>query len=99
MSYSRWVDSRWYVYWSAPGSGKIKEDQVVIIIDVEGGSFSYSYGVLKGEIDYYIKEEIIPEMENVNKEEVEDLKECLSRFIKDVDNYFKENKKNEDLGI
>lgn len=99
MAYSRWVDSRWYVYWSVVESGEIIEDQVVKIFDNGGRGFSYSFGVLEGDLDYYTQNEIVPEIEDISKEDIEELKEYLYCFLEDVRENFDYYDKNNIKGV
>ena len=46
MSYSRWMDSRWYTYWDA-GSGQTKDEQIFHIC-MEG---SFTYAELAKDVD------------------------------------------------
>lgn len=100
MSYSRWSSSRWYTFWSAMGAEsteyrlptqKLKEGQVFEICDIP--SYHITYGELKSRSrsavlheveELYAKDSIRPTWE-----ELMELQEYFSRFIKDVDDHFK----------
>ena len=99
MSYSRWSNSRWYTFWSAMGglqteykfpTEKLKRSQVFEICDIP--SYHITYGdlvdrsrstVLHEIEELYSKDKVPPTWE-----EMMELQEYFSRFIKDVDEHF-----------
>ena len=90
MSYSRWLNSAWYTFWSAPNrhTMNVKEKQVFEICSVK----SFTYEELN---DIY---KCIDELKELNKNNTyysdDDYKELIGymlEFRKDVDNDFKED--------
>jgi hypothetical protein len=97
MSYSRWITSIWYTYWSASSeetkyklpTKKLKYNQVFDICDFP--SYSITYGdlmtkdlntILKEVKEYYIDK-------NPTEDELYELSEYLMRFVDDVNDHFK----------
>ena len=100
MSYSRWSSSRWYTFWSAMGAEsteyrlptqKLKEGQVFEICDIP--SYHITYGDLKkrsrSAVLHEIEELYAKDYVRPTWEELMELQEYFSRFIKDVDDHFK----------
>ena len=83
MSYSRWSNSRWYIYWSSGESGEDKEEQVLSINDVGGYIFEFSYKELKDSKEEIFKK--IGDEVGVNLQELLKLKEGVNKFMKSVD--------------
>ena len=100
MSYSRWSTSRWYTFWSAMGAAqteykwptqKLKDGQVFEICDMP--SYYITYGELKRRSRSAILHEIEQSFENDSRrptwDELVELQEYFTRFIKDVDDHFR----------
>jgi hypothetical protein len=79
MSYSRWIGSHWYTYYSA-GSGQDINSQVLDICSVA----SFTYKELKYNINFCINrvQEKDPE---ATEEEIKELKGYIQEFIADVE--------------
>ena len=73
MSYSRWLFSRWYTYWSTLSGDKM-EDQVFMVCNVA----DFTYEQLTADI-----EKCLDECEAAGKER-EELRGYMQDFIEDV---------------
>jgi hypothetical protein len=86
VSYSRWLGSYWYTFWSSSDAEK-REDEIFEICAVQ----RFSYQEIKKNINKCIKltkkecehYEIKP-----TKDDLLELKVYMGRFIKDVDNEY-----------
>lgn len=51
MSYSRWLTSRWYTFWSAKGPDSDKKNDQIFEICELGPALSFTYAQLTSDID------------------------------------------------
>ena len=79
MSYSRWIESRWYTYWDV--NSKVEEVPTFTICAL----ISFSYLELKIKLDNCLQEvkELEPE---ATKKDIAELKKYMLAFIEDVEN-------------
>lgn len=83
MSYSRWLTSSWYTFWSVSGL-EDKEEQVIEIMYSIDESWRVSYKDLKKDFEGVINS--MPHFfPNATGEEIEELRTYLNEFIKDVE--------------
>jgi len=114
MSYSRFLNSTWYTFWSSESPDGLNEKQEQIFEICDFPSYSVTYKQIKDDVDkvihdvneFYSKEhngQIFDRIENgkfvyepyvwgpknPSDEELQELKEYMLEFIKDVDYHFK----------
>ena len=87
MSYSRWITSRWYTYWS-DSSAKDKENQIFRIEDINT-PLEFTYHELSNKIEDCLAK-VNRLNDNVTDDELIELYAYMLRFVRDVDNEFKE---------
>jgi len=88
MSYSRWIGSTWYTFWSAQSDETENRDTAVFEICAV---CSFTAKELRNDMDKCIS--IVKRLqENVEETELDELRIYMFRFLKDVnDEYPEEN--------
>jgi hypothetical protein len=92
MSYSRWSNGSWYVFWDSAASGDLKENQYLACwysID-ESGQMSWSYdrvnSLLKEHPEYIIR--MIQMRYDCSPDEAGELQEYMQLWRTDVNREF-----------
>jgi hypothetical protein len=83
MSYSRWINSSWYVFWTSSSSNK-KEEQTCEIMYSVDERWSISYGELVRDFEGVMKS-ISHFFPNATGEEIKELRGYLLDFMDDVE--------------
>jgi len=96
MAYSRWGGSRWYTFWSARSGAetqykwptqKLKNSQVFEICDIP--SYCITYDDLVNKSRSKVLHEVKKHFDDkVTWDELSELQEYFSEFIRDVDEHF-----------
>ena len=87
MSYSKWLDSKFYTYWAASNTVYDKGDEVFLVHHDLTTYRGFTYTECKGMIDDTLK--IKGKMNFVdNDEEAEELQKYIKQFIENVDNEY-----------
>ena len=83
MSYSRWINSEFYTFWSGSGASKKEEEQFCCMFSLDSAPH-FSYNEVKDMIKnpdlmrYKITDDLYPE-------HIEELLRYMKAFVKDVD--------------
>ena len=84
MSYSRWIDSKFYTYWASKNEVYDKEDEVFLVHHDLRSYRGFTYTECKGMIGDILK--IKGKMNFVDDDsEAEELQGYMERFVADVD--------------
>ena len=86
MSYSRWVTSSWYSFYSTTSDEDIKEQQILSLWHITK-HLDFSYNEVKL-IDTIKLKELFTEATN---DDIIEALQYIQQFIKDVDNDFQED--------
>ena len=87
MSYSKWLDSKFYTYWAANNTVYGKEDEVFLVHNDLESYRGFTYTECKGIMDDTLK--IKGKLNFVdNDEEAEELQKYMKQFIENVDNEY-----------
>ena len=87
MSYSRWIDSKFYTYWAGNNKVYSKKDEVFIVHGDLERYRAFTYTECKHMIEDTIR--IKGKMNFVdNDEEAEELKGYMKQFIESVDHHY-----------
>lgn len=90
MSYSRWIDSEWYIFWNSSESNDIdREGQSVAIWHVTSSLgpealFTASYPEVKA----WLEEEDFSEIRGYEDEDFDLMSQCLTLFCEDVEDSY-----------
>ena len=83
MSYSRWISSEFYTFWSGSGATKKEDEEFCCMFSLDSAPH-FSYNEVKDMIKnpeimrYKITDDLLPE-------HLEELKGYMQQFIRDVD--------------
>ncbi len=85
MSYSRWITSTWYTFWTS-FSGDTKGSQCLEIMYNIEDSYWFSYEEFKTDLENIL--DIIQFDTKTTREEIDELRGYIERFLQDVDNEY-----------
>ena len=88
MSYSRWIGSRWYTYWSASSSSEDKNSQVFRIEDILT-PLEFTFKELSEDIEGCLAK-VGVEFFDATEDELIELYVYMMRFLNDINIEFKE---------
>ena len=84
MSYSRWIDSKFYTYWASKNEVYDKEDEVFLVHHDLRSYRGFTYTECKGMIGDILK--IKGKLNFIDNDlEAEELQGYMERFVADVD--------------
>ena len=84
MSYSRWIDSKFYTYWASKNEVYDKEDEVFLVHHDLTSYRGFTYTECKGMIGDILK--IKGKLNFIDNDlEAEELQGYMERFVADVD--------------
>lgn len=86
MSYSRWICSTWYSFWST-SSGKTKEEQVLCLWADMSQTKDWKYGELKT----WTVETVLENYEGITQKQAEEAMQYIKQFLNDVDEEYNGN--------
>tara|TARA_Y100000590_G_scaffold442086_1_gene569725 strand:+ start:153 stop:452 length:300 start_codon:yes stop_codon:yes gene_type:complete len=85
MSYSRWINSSWYTFWSGSASSR-SEEQFACLADLDGDhQFHWPYNLVKDFIKNRSRLETIIQQVKATDDEISELLEYMKEFVADVD--------------
>ena len=82
MAYSRWTQSKWFVFGSSPETVP-KAEQYLSIMPSDGVSLGFTYKQLKSDIQGCLAE--VATESPSKPEEIEELKGYIEEFLDEVD--------------
>ena len=88
MSYSRWINSEFYTFWSGSGASKKEDEQFCCMFSLDS-SPHFCYSEVKDMIKnpdlmrHKITEDLLPK-------HIEELLEYMKKFVEDVDIHYEQ---------
>jgi len=85
MSYSRWITSIWYTFWSGSAFSR-SEEQFACMCGLEDDhNFHWSYDVIKDFIEDRSRLESVIQHVDASNDEITELLGYMKQFVNDVD--------------
>ena len=95
MSYCRWIDSSWYIFWNT-GGGSTKGEQLLSIWYSINALPNFTYDELTELPTFEDRLAVILDRGKITREEltdedIKDLREALDEWFNDIEEEFKED--------
>ncbi len=82
MAYSRWSDSKWFVFGSSPDAVP-KDEQYLSIMHCDGASLGFPYGKLKRDLQGCMT--VVSEKVPSTPDELEELTGYIRKFLREAE--------------